>query len=69
MSPRVGTGVYVSDEYLVINYYGPQMYEALGLSAHQSLLVQGIYGAIGPIANLLSVSLSHLLATVTHEYD
>jgi len=39
----------------VINYYGPQMYEALGLSTHQSLLVQGIYGAIGPIANLFFI--------------
>lgn len=29
---------------LVINYFGPKMYEGLGLDAAQSLLVQGIYG-------------------------
>lgn len=40
----------------VINYFGPSMYKALGLSDGQSLLVQGIYGAVGPIANFLSVS-------------
>jgi len=51
----VAVGVQVFGQFTginVINYYGPQMYEALGLSASQSLLVQGIYGAIGPIANL-----------------
>lgn len=37
------------------------MYQALGLTASQSLLVQGIYGAVGPIANLLCVSLNDLL--------
>ena len=40
----------------VINYFGPSMYKALGLSDGQSLLVQGIYGAVGPIANFLYVS-------------
>ncbi|KAG8213228.1 sugar transporter [Butyriboletus roseoflavus] len=39
----------------IINYYGPQMYESLGLTLGQSLLVQGIYGAIGPIANLFFI--------------
>ncbi|KAF9223529.1 general substrate transporter [Gyrodon lividus] len=39
----------------VINYYGPQMYEALGLTPSQSLLVQGIYGGIGPIVNLFFI--------------
>ena len=39
--------------YLVINYFGPEMYKALGLSDGQSLLVQGIYGAVGPITNFL----------------
>ena len=39
----------------VINYFGPSMYKALGLSSGKSLLVQGIYGAVGPIANFLCV--------------
>jgi len=54
----VAIGVQVFGQFTginVINYYGPQMYEALGLSASQSLLVQGIYGAIGPIANLFFI--------------
>ncbi len=37
----------------VINYFGPQMYESLGVTGSKGLLVQGIYGAVGPIANLL----------------
>lgn len=40
---------------IVINYFGPSMYKALGLSSGQTLLVQGIYGAVGPIANILYV--------------
>ncbi|KAF8482245.1 general substrate transporter [Gautieria morchelliformis] len=39
----------------VINYFGPQMYAALGLASNQVLLVQGIYGALGPIANLFFI--------------
>lgn len=39
--------------FLVINYFGPSMYVALGLTHGQSLLVQGIYGAVGPIANFM----------------
>lgn len=31
------------------------MYKSLGLSPSESLLVQGIYGAVGPITNLLYV--------------
>lgn len=37
----------------VINYFGPEMYKALGLPPGQLLLVQGIYGAVGPITNFL----------------
>ncbi|KAH7907275.1 general substrate transporter [Hygrophoropsis aurantiaca] len=54
----VSVGVQVFTQFTginVINYYGPQMYEALGLSNSQSLLVQGIYGAVGPIANLFFI--------------
>ncbi|KAF8150613.1 general substrate transporter [Crassisporium funariophilum] len=39
----------------VINYYGPQMYTSLGVTGSKALLVQGIYGAIGPIANLFFI--------------
>lgn len=38
---------------LVINYFGPEMYQTLGLGKGSVLLVQGIYGAVGPIANFL----------------
>lgn len=31
------------------------MYTALGITGGQALLVQGIYGAVGPIANFLYV--------------
>ncbi|KAF8240724.1 general substrate transporter [Tricholoma matsutake] len=41
----------------VINYFGPQMYATLGITGHKALLVQGIYGAIGPIANLFFITL------------
>ena len=43
---------------VVINYFGPEMYKALGLSDGKTLLVQGIYGAVGPITNFLCVLLS-----------
>ena len=33
------------------------MYKALGLSDGQTLLVQGIYGAVGPIANIFFIIL------------
>ncbi|KAL0954801.1 hypothetical protein HGRIS_003748 [Hohenbuehelia grisea] len=39
----------------VINYFGPQMYAGLGITGGRALLVQGIYGAIGPIANLFFI--------------
>lgn len=54
----VAVGVQVFGQFSginVINYFGPSMYRALGLSAGQSLLVQGIYGAVGPITNFLCV--------------
>ena len=38
------------------------MYKALGLSDGQTLLVQGIYGAVGPITNFLCVLLSAFCA-------
>ncbi|KAH9481570.1 High-affinity glucose transporter [Psilocybe cubensis] len=41
----------------VINYYGPQMYTALGINGGKALLVQGIYGAVGPIANIFFITL------------
>jgi Sugar (and other) transporter len=43
----------ISVSVLVINYFGPRIYEGLGLDAGKSLLVQGIYGAVGPITNFL----------------
>jgi len=33
----------------VINYYGPQMYDALGYTDNDKLLINGLYGIIGPI--------------------
>ncbi|PPR00886.1 hypothetical protein CVT24_000371 [Panaeolus cyanescens] len=39
----------------VINYYGPRMYNSLGIVGQKALLVQGIYGAVGPIANLFFI--------------
>ena len=54
----VAVGVQVFGQFSginVINYFGPSMYKALGLSPGQSLLVQGIYGAVGPITNFLWV--------------
>ncbi|PPR03247.1 hypothetical protein CVT24_012824 [Panaeolus cyanescens] len=47
----------LSDTRIVINYYGPKMYNSLGIVGHKALLVQGIYGAIGPIANLIFIVL------------
>jgi len=56
----VAVGVQVFGQFSginVINYFGPTMYKSLGLSASQSLLVQGIYGAVGPITNLFFIVL------------
>ncbi|KAF9442102.1 general substrate transporter [Macrolepiota fuliginosa MF-IS2] len=41
----------------VINYFGPQMYKSLGVTDSKALLVQGIYGAVGPIANIFFITL------------
>ncbi|KAF7796468.1 hypothetical protein EIP86_007645 [Pleurotus ostreatoroseus] len=56
----VAVGVQVMGQFTginVINYFGPSMYKALGLSDGQTLLVQGIYGAVGPIANIFFIIL------------
>lgn len=56
----VAVGVQVFGQFSginVINYFGPSMYKALGLSDGQSLLVQGIYGAVGPITNFFFITL------------
>ncbi|KAI0635596.1 general substrate transporter [Trametes polyzona] len=56
----VAVGVQVFGQFSginVINYFGPSMYRALGLSPGQSLLVQGIYGAVGPITNFFFITL------------
>ncbi|KAG6917522.1 hypothetical protein DXG01_002269 [Tephrocybe rancida] len=39
----------------VINYFGPTMYASLGVTGSKGLLVQGIYGAVGPIANIIFI--------------
>ncbi|KAF8440307.1 sugar transporter [Boletus edulis BED1] len=55
----VAVGVQVFGQFTginAINYYGPQIYEALGFTSSQSLLVQGIYGAVGPVANLFFIA-------------
>ncbi|KAF4571348.1 hypothetical protein EYR36_008677 [Pleurotus pulmonarius] len=41
----------------VINYFGPEMYAGLGITGGRALLVQGIYGAVGPIANIFFITL------------
>lgn len=54
----VACGVQVFGQFTginVINYYGPTMYKSLGLDPSESRLVQGIYGAVGPITNLMCV--------------
>lgn len=54
----VACGVQIMGQFTginVINYFGPEMYKALGLPPNQLLLVQGIYGAIGPIANFFFI--------------
>ncbi|KAF8199532.1 sugar transporter [Pholiota molesta] len=39
----------------VINYYGPAIYNSLGIVGGKALLVQGIYGAVGPITNFFFI--------------
>ncbi|KAG7089023.1 hypothetical protein E1B28_010734 [Marasmius oreades] len=41
----------------IINYYGPRMWRSLGIQGGQELLIQGIYGAVGPIANIFFITL------------
>ncbi|KAI0784194.1 general substrate transporter [Abortiporus biennis] len=56
----VAVGVQVFGQFSginVINYFGPTMYKTLGLSDGQALLVQGIYGAVGPITNFFFITL------------
>jgi len=54
----VAVGVQIFTQFTGINviaYYGPQMYTSLGITGGKALLVQGIYGAVGPIANLFFI--------------
>jgi len=56
----VACGVQVFTQFTginVINYFGPQMYASLGVTGSKALLVQGIYGAVGPVANLFFITL------------
>ncbi|KAF7424377.1 hypothetical protein PC9H_009684 [Pleurotus ostreatus] len=56
----VAVGVQVFGQFSginVINYFGPEMYAGLGITGGQALLVQGIYGAVGPIANIFFITL------------
>ncbi|KIY44039.1 MFS general substrate transporter, partial [Fistulina hepatica ATCC 64428] len=56
----VGVGVQVFCQFTginTINYYGPEIYESLGITGGTKLLVQGIYGAVGPIANFFFITL------------
>jgi len=51
----VAVGVQIFTQFTGINviaYYGPQIYTSLGITGTKVLLVQGILGAAGPIANL-----------------
>ena len=45
------------------------MYESLGLTPGQSLLVQGIYGSVGLVVNLLCVSPTQPCVTIPDERD
>jgi hypothetical protein len=40
----------------VLNYFGPQLYSALGFAHNKLLLIQGIYGAVGPITNFFFIT-------------
>ncbi|EIM91152.1 general substrate transporter [Stereum hirsutum FP-91666 SS1] len=56
----VAIGVQVFGQFTgvnVINYYGPRMYASLGIEAGKLLLIQGIYGAVGPITNFIFITL------------
>lgn len=41
----------------VIGYYQTIMYEALGITGNRNLLVTGIYNCVGPLANLIFITL------------
>ncbi|KAI0067207.1 general substrate transporter [Artomyces pyxidatus] len=54
----VSVGVQVFGQFTginVINYYGPTMYASLGIDKGRLLLIQGIYGAVGPITNIMRI--------------
>ncbi|KAK7042917.1 hypothetical protein VNI00_008653 [Paramarasmius palmivorus] len=56
----VGCGVQIFCQFTginIINYFGPRMWKSLGIEGGQELLVQGIYGAVGPIANFFFITL------------
>ncbi|KAG6833374.1 hypothetical protein H0H87_007991 [Tephrocybe sp. NHM501043] len=52
----VGSSLFLANPAVqVINYFGPTMYASLGVTGSKALLVQGIYGAVGPIANIFFI--------------
>ncbi|KAF9259393.1 sugar transporter, partial [Marasmius fiardii PR-910] len=56
----VGCGVQIFTQLTginIINYFGPRMWRSLGIQGGQELLIQGIYGAVGPIANIFFITL------------
>ncbi|KAI3605907.1 mfs sugar [Moniliophthora roreri] len=56
----VGCGVQIFCQFTginIINYFGPRMWKSLGIVGGQELLIQGIYGAVGPIANFFFITL------------
>ncbi|KAL0567132.1 hypothetical protein V5O48_014862 [Marasmius crinis-equi] len=48
----------------IINYVGPRMRRSLGNTGGKDLLIQGIYGAVEPIANLSFVVLFSVVAAI-----
>jgi sugar porter (SP) family MFS transporter len=57
----VAVGVQIMGQFSginVLNYFGPKMYEGLGITGSKGLLVQGIYGAVGPITNFIFITLA-----------
>jgi MFS family permease len=59
-SSRHGTLVQVFTQMTginVINYYQTILYEGLGFVGHKKTLVAGIYNCVGPIANLIFITL------------
>ncbi|KAJ3755671.1 sugar transporter [Lentinula raphanica] len=39
----------------IISYFGPLMWQSLGMTGGKALLMQGIYGVVGPIATLVFI--------------